>query len=864
MDFKLFAWISVLCTGVCFWLYSDLDRGRMNYEMHKSLYDSQTGTFKRARDVMNLTEIILAPENYINKTNTLERLNHLIQAMNFETPYIFDQHYSDRKLIEQAAGPNVNQTCCGKHLDWLLAQLQPRNQNQALQQPLSDADYGFELLTGRRGLELATLVDTFGKPDSGFYSGNTFWPGSYKLCSSLQMQFDREPTRLGMHYCIARYRHKGWANIRDASYPEARIRLGVCLPETCDTNSYPRFKQQIDHLAKLDMSNHFRESLQLSSVTCLPDERSLLRKIPQSGRIYLAIVLTWCALIILLTLIYELYLRPKHLKQQQQMNQNENYETFEEPDSNLGKMQASQTLNLQLDNNNKQTQLIHNANPPSSQQNHRHSANNWWLELIESLSIRHSLKSFKFDAFRVRHHRGERVRVNLSPLDSIKIIMALLVVLGHSALISIIYARSLRYKIDMSTGNAGNMAMSTVRCVDAYFVFFGVLTSFTLLRKFRPHQLANPFFWLAINFGVFLRVGPIFLLAYWFSRSISPYLSSGPWWDYGFDEMSMKAICMREPWWKSIPYFGNTGIPSVPTCLLPGWFIVCYIQLSLLMPIITYILVNLVSTLKRIGLVLFLSLVSCAALAIRAHQQTAIVPEGISLFGGMAFNLMEKYEPTGYLTSLGRLCSVSVGSLVGCLLHVYDREQIKKWPKWLTSDCVIWLNTFVGVAIVILPLIGHRVYLATGQLPTLRVVVLSSFLTSFLFPIIIGILIVNLATTKNRNVIVRFLGHSFWHIFNRLGLLIFLIHWEILMYGATSFESAPSYGFITDVMKMWAFGSFGSILFAFILYIMIEAPLSRLLVMIAKPWLKNNNNNNNNRTYQNNRDDLKIQNVVVE
>lgn len=843
MDFnyKLIVCIVTLCIGVSYWLYADLDRGSMNYEMHKSLFNEQTRTFKPARDVMNLTEILLTPDNYINRTNSLERLNHLIQAMNFETPYIFDQHYSKESSIKLAQGPNVNQTKCGQHLSWLLAQLKLTSQ--------INNNHDFEFLAGKRGLQLTTLVDTFGKPDSGFFSGNTFWPGSYKLCTNLEITFDieNENEQVGMHYCIARYRHKAWANIRDASYPEARIRLGVCLPETCDTNSYANFKHQIDALAKLEMSQHFRDSLELNSLTCLPDERSEMRKIPLSGLIHLTILITWISMIIVITLIYELYIRPKHLKLKQQLDRSEDKGfTFEQFNAN------------KLNHNNNNNNVILTTTTTSRKLD---ITGSWWLELFEGLSVRHSLKSFKFDAFKVHHYRGERVRVNLSPLDSIKITMALLVILGHSALICIIYARSFRFKIDMSIGNAGNMAMSTIRCVDTYFVFFGVLTTYTLLRKFRPNQLANPLLWLAINLGVFLRVGPIFLLTYWFSRSISPYLSSGPWWDYGFDEMSMKAICMREPWWKSIPYFGNMGIPSVPTCLLPGWFIVCYIQLSLIIPMITYILINLSNNLKRTMLIAFLSVISSAALAIRAHKQTAIVPEGISLFGGMAFNLMEKYEPTGYLTSLGRLGSVAVGCFIGFLLHNYDRGSITKWPKWLTSNLTILATTLSIIAIIIMPLIGHRIYLATGKLASLNIVVASSSLTALVFPVLIGILLLLLTTTKNCNVIVRFLGHTFWHIFNRLGLLIFLIHWEILLYGATSFESAPSYGFITDVMKLWAFGSFWSILIAFVLYITIEAPLAKLLMIIAKPWL-----NTNNKPVKSNNDDHKEageQSVVV-
>lgn len=87
------------------------------------------------------------------------------------------------------------------------------------------------------------------------------------------------------------------------------IRIGICLPEACDTLSLEQYKSSIEVLAKFELPEVWKESLNFDSMLCLPDEMSSIRRIPLSGRIYLCVVGLWLALVLVASVLYEF--RPK-------------------------------------------------------------------------------------------------------------------------------------------------------------------------------------------------------------------------------------------------------------------------------------------------------------------------------------------------------------------------------------------------------------------------------------------------------------------------------------------------------------------------------------------------------------------------
>lgn len=825
MDTKSTCWTLVLCLGLVGWLYWDLrDSLKINYEWHSYLINATNGQPIKPTEMYDLSKIINVTQAYVNSTNAMERLYDLEYNINMENPFVTDQVYSDALQLVQSGWPVANQSKCSDDLKWISRQL--------------EANPNYPLLRGQLGRELTQLMDSFGRPESGLFSGVVTWLGSYKQCQRATLAGGQIKTR----YCLARMRPKWWPK-NETVHPRTRIRVGVCLPEACDTMSFKRQRNTIEALIKLNMNEFYSDNLELDSMFCLPDERSPIRKLPAGGWLFMGVVGGWLTLVLAASVCYELVRRRQRNRAKQAAFAQFRREFWEkgltvsgflgrgayEPSERAKQNQLAPAANQQVNKDfSHPMSLVAPDNGPKSMA----------FRLLEALSVHNSLKEFKTNAFVDQQQQqplGQpaRARVNLCCLSSVKFLMAILVILGHSGYLNSLYARSLTNRIDLSTHDTGRMVLSVARCVDTFFIFFGVLTAYTLLRKFSLNQLANPLIWLAVNGGILLRIGPVFALTYWYSRLISPYTSDGPWWDYGVYRYSVKGSCMNEPWWKSLPYFGCSGSPSVAPCVLPAWFLVSYSQLSLIMPLFTYILVKLPHHAARCLLVLFVTLISCLQIAMKMYKQTSLHQEAFSMYGAFLVDLMEKFQSTGTMSTIGRAGCVGLGCYVGYLLRMYELNIISDLPKWLKSRLTLLTTCALHLVVIFLPIIGPKLA-GPNHVVTLDQFVGSYVVTLVLWPVLNAILIVNATTVYNRTALVRFFSHSFWHSANKLGLAIYLIHWEVIYLGISSFEQAPSVGFLSDVFKLWSFGVFFSLLLALVVYTLIEAPIAGLMLLAVR------------------------------
>lgn len=803
MERALLLWTMALCASTVVWLIMDIKYTKIDYGIYHFLVDKKTGAFKRPNEIMDMPKILNITQQYISSTNAVERLYDLEYNLNLENPNTMDQAYSNPEQLKLSAWPVANQTKCGQQLSWILNELKQ----------VGDT---YPLIRGRKGYELSQLVGSMGKPEGGVFSaGATSWLGSYEHCNRIRVSsVGEEPFRT--RYCWLRLRFKWWPK-NETVYPPTVIRVGSCLPEACDTQSETIYANQIESLVKFGWPKYYADNLEFESLFCLPDERSPIRQIPLGGYYYLSALGAWLALVLTATLLYEIH---RHKRRQTVKGAKESQ--FIPSKTMLGRQGPLNEL----------------ENP---------SDEYWTVQVLGALSIHSSIKRFKTNRFKFNYSRLDRIqrpRVDLSCFDSFKVVMAIIIVLGHGAFLGSSLSRSLVNRVDMNTGIYASLAMSIGRCVDTFFIFFGVLTSYNIMRKFTISQLKNPLIWAGINTGILLRISPIFMLVYWYARLIAPYTASGPWWDYGVIKHSLRGICVNEQWWKSILYFGCHGTPSVSPpispCIPPAWFIVSYSQISLILPLVTYIIIRLPNRLWRIALMAFLCTISVLQFAIKIANQTTIDGKAFTLYGGFLVDMMEKFESSGQMSTIGRVGCVSIGCYVGYLLRRYELGEIREWPKWLRSGITCLVSSLISLIVILMPIIGHFILRYTQRAGTLTEVVITNSICIILWPILNAILIIYATSIHNHMVYVRFLGHSFWHAFNKLGLCIYLIHWEILIYGLTSYEQGPSYGYVMDVLKLWAYSLIFTIIFAFIIHILVEAPLTELLMILGKSFLQSN------------------------
>lgn len=180
---------------------------------------------------------------------------------------------------------------------------------------------------------------------------------------------------------------------------------------------------------------------------------------------------------------------------------------------------------------------------------------------------------------------------------------------------------------------------------------------------------------------------------------------------------------------------------------------------------------------------------------------------------------------------------VSIGCYVGYLLYKYQTTAIEEWPKFMKTKAAMWMALSMNLIVLVGPMLGNIASYMTNQTQTLAQIIIGASIMRLIWPIANCYLFVLLATKYKRSSFSRFAGHSFWVIFNKLGLCIYMIHWELIVLGLTLNDQSPPYGSMLDLMRSTAFVyMFGGIT-ALIIHILFEQPMNvslTRLIMRAK------------------------------
>lgn len=797
-----------LCVVLLGWVYTDYESMDIYHKWHDYLVD-ETGARIAPNQLINMGKIINMTDDYVARTNAFGRLYDQVFQTNLESLPPWHHVYSDERELKMSGWPVSNQTRCGQHLDWIHERLK--------------ANKHYQLLMGKLGHELTSLMDSFGKFETGTYAGQMFWTGSYSMCQRVSLDSGRIKSR----YCVAKMRPIWWP-VREPVYPKSRVRIGVCLPEACDTLSFEAHKGKIEALVKFDQPEFFKANLSFEGLYCLPDERSPIRKIPLGGRILLLLAVAWLSAILVATMVQSI------------LRRREKRMAFLSSILEL-KSGASDKVEPQPERLLQHATVVEAGRPGGETDGEvARAATSECLKLLELLSLQHIWRQFKSDELSEKIERelraGREVRLDMRSMNMVKIILTICIVWGHSALIVPFLTRVISHRVELNTGPTARFFMNFSLFVDTFFMLFGLIFAHSLHKRFGPDKLTNPLVWVAINMNIIARVGPLFALIYWFVRSILPYMGAGPWWDYGTYRYSWRGICRKEPWYKSIPYLGQLDEPHAVYCNGPAWFVVSYSQLALVMPLIVYLLYKLPNATCRLLLVAFTIAMGPLQLGLKFSKQLVLGAHvDWNQYGALIATLLEKFESTGLFSAIGRVGSVSIGCYVGYLLRMYELRLIDTWPRWMVSRITLTLASLVQLFIFVLPIINYGLNKDVGQKSGPAECVAVYLCMSVVWLSLLSIQLINCFTVRNRTALVRFANRTFWHVFNKLGFCIYLVHWELMMFVSTHYEQGVSHGFHTDFWKMFACGLVYGVPISFALHLLFEAPMTQLLKWLIGP-----------------------------
>lgn len=509
------------------------------------------------------------------KTSRITEDELIFEALNQDYLSRLVEPYSHRfdnpaDRLKSMDAAKISPAKCDVELDYLLAKVEQL-----------ESAHRWSLFGSGMTPELAVFLDSFGAKESGLMLGNSFWTGNWRQCYMRELVAPLHNGTLmtfSGRYCVASFVSPSWpARIQqmvsklkaqdyfrhDKQHIHYRrffkIQLGVCLPESCDSLALWRRPDAIRRLVTHKIRSHpIGLRYKLNDLYCLPDTNSELRQPDASGIILISVLLVWATALLWASLEHYRLLAAGRSSEDApplvlSLSLLESYQTFVK----VGKRTSSWPRSFLADNGS-------SGNNNNSNSNN----NNKLLQNGNSLPKQQAEKASPRD---------------LAFLNGVKVLLMPAVLIGHCALI---IQQMCKYPLDFNTISPMffHLVAGMAFWVDWYFCISGFLCAYaTLATGKQPLKSRSPLIWIYSVFHRYVRLAPIYLLLFWFSRSLFHLIGQGPVWDYGTSESSMRAVCRRESWLTPFSLTANLH-PLHQECIMPAWFISAEMQFYLVTP----------------------------------------------------------------------------------------------------------------------------------------------------------------------------------------------------------------------------------------------------------------------------------------
>lgn len=529
-----------------------------NIEYYQARNDRQTS--------MSYDEIIF---------ETIDRIfRHRLSPFYIHT---YDKASDKRRASDPAI---VSQSSCSKHLTYLVDKLQANKFENANLSP-----------------ELTGFFDSYAKSESGILHGNTFWPGNYDLCSDRHI-FDivqtvpvygsahhhlrgQDVIQFDGRYCVAAIKSTKWKQMIERRKVESkhyfktadqvdvyskmfRLELGMCLPSSCDSTSIERHLDEIKFLLNHHIDDRLKD-YQLDDLYCLPDSGSELRSIT-GNKSYLTFIIfmtVWLTIVAWATMADFL-------------------DIYNNPCKNKSTGRQVVTIFSLIANFNK---FMHVSDESAkkvklSDEKESNPANDNKHDIIKNGSNVTTKDEKEVEA-------NKQFNISLRFLDAFKVLIMVWIINGHVMLLMIQTAKNVLYS-DGLINLMFHFNIGATFGVDLFFTMTGIISSYMLFNSGYANKM-KPVHWMALTVQRYWRLAPIYLIAFWFSKSVVQNLSSGPLWDYGTSSITYRGICNEQSWWYPITLTSNLH-PLFEECIITSWYVSCDMQFWIASPVLLHLI----------------------------------------------------------------------------------------------------------------------------------------------------------------------------------------------------------------------------------------------------------------------------------
>lgn len=512
---------------------------------------------------------------------------------------------------------------------------------------LLDNYYNSDPILDANSLETIRLADAFGRPESGILSGNQFWLGSYDNCLDFSLnKHELDENEIKAHYCLGITQFKNW-NPKDS---KTSLKVGLCLPETC-TSSMLNEDYELFSTVETMMKYQFGsgqpfKDLKLRQVYCLPHETSEIRKYSLSAKCFIALIGTFASICLVATTIdYSSSSIPENLNTDQDRR---SWRTIVVESFSLIK-NLNKFLSIRDDTSNEQEQ-----------------------PLVEG--------SFNRDMF-------------LNVQAGIKCISLCWIVCAHCFLVAPIATNNILDSDKLTRTYLADIYLTAHLMVDTFFALSGLLASYLLFKAGLDKM--NTKHWLLLTVHRYLRLTPIYLICYWFTKSVGFLTNTGPLWDYMTAEQSPRLNCQRESWFQAILHQSDYKSPK-EHCVPFAWFIANGIKFWLVTP---FFLTMIHKSMRKGYMTTIAVLLANMSLVLTLAMQSNVDVKSVIEFKPESADNMLNNMGQVYTRPYSRIGAYLVGLMAGHLMYLIDTNQIE---IKLSRKTKIFASTLCTTTVIIL------------------------------------------------------------------------------------------------------------------------------------------------------------------
>ncbi|WAR04826.1 LOW QUALITY PROTEIN: NRF6-like protein [Mya arenaria] len=556
-----------------------------------------------------------------------------------------------------------------------------------------------------------TVLDAFGKPDSGMLQGRIWFPGGFDECQDVDAIVYNNATEATDQF-KGKYCRLDIPTGRPSFVPgvENSIRVGICVSDRCNVADLNNLIETVQRTFLNGTTN--------ADITAVCDEPLRLGSDAIGCICFLAVL----GAFILFGTLYDILAVQMKVKTK----------------DNSSEIQHRLTVVSGISYVNNAFAGKENGNVPHDQEkelppvytmkadNHVNTD----TPIIEPVSNQQSqgtmeriLLAFSVYSNGDPEHRPERG--SLGALNGIRFLSMAWVILGHTFSFPIgLSANILKFAFDQESYVSFCAIMYATVSVDSFFTLSGVLVAYLTLRELKKVGGANRLNWLMFYFHRFWRLTPPYMLVLMFGTVLSPYLINGPL-RLTHDLPSMGEC--RHTWWTNLLYINNY-VELDHMCMGWSWYLANDMQFYIISPLILLpLFYNVVA--GAISCLVFLS-ASLAARWVIAYQHEypvqGMLPDAPQPIDGNSWKMQyaPSYSRLGPYISLNLLLwFLSLATFCLVVYGPYSRDGNHIFSLGESSAYTALSRTAWGVALAYLIIAcctGHGVAVVAGFIPLSR------------------------------------------------------------------------------------------------------------------------------------------------